>query len=582
MKQFKKIFIVLTFTITTMFLTVTSVFAYQEAPKDLTVNKLELLTYHNGQLAQTDKLANGNLQIAYYHYSPEVDPGDDYWNDTPESIIRNNNKKIEPDNYDYEDITNLEFIFKITESTTGTVEWDQDGVRRTDTITLQPANYMLTVVSVRDANNDNHLSINPVLSYADNGSDFSYQKFEADITGDHASQSTIFTINLSQEEYNLGISGEQTVINNIDAPYSLERIKQIAEIQAFDDYYGDLTDQIEIVRDTYSDNMNKVGNFEIEFKVTNPSNLSTTYVLNVSNKDLTKPVITGPGMSTISYTEEFNLANLLARFTVTDNHDTNVKVQLESTTHKPNKLGTYQFKLFAKDNSNNVGTFVHTLTIVDDVKPVLTDNTEGVIQVNWKEQVSDATLKLGLIAHDAIDGDITDKIKVTSNDLKTELGSYTVKYEVTDNAGNKSTIQRTYQVITTDAPIFLVSKNLLILSDVNLMTNEQLAAELARYEGIQMASFAFISNEYETANGQEGIYQISLAIADTKGVEHIVTRTVEVFAEGDLPEAPEAKVNIFQKVIDFIVKLVKAIWNVLVWIWNLLVKIWNFVFGWIK
>ena len=71
----------------------------------------------------------------------------------------------------------------------------------------------------------------------------------------------------------------------------MDRIKQIAELKAFDAYYGDLTDDIEVIRDTYTANKSKVGTFEIEYKVTNASGLSANFVLLVSNKDLTKPTI---------------------------------------------------------------------------------------------------------------------------------------------------------------------------------------------------------------------------------------------------------------------------------------------------
>lgn len=375
------------------------------------------------------------------------------------------------------------------------------------------------------------------------------------------------------------ISGSHSIVNNIDSPYTLARVREIANIKAIDAYYGDITSDIEVVRDDFTPNHKTVGNFEIEFKVTNASNLSTTFILIMTNKDLTKPVISGPGMSTMSYTETFNEATFLTKFTVTDNYYENLKIVIDSTTHVANKIGTYQFKLSAKDPSNNIGNFTHTLNIVDDVKPTMTDTNEGIIEVNWKDTPSNATLLMGITAHDAIDGDITSKIKVVDNPIKSELGTYTVRYEVTDVAGNKTTYSRTYKVVTTDAPIFWISKNLLLISDVNAMTNEQLAQEIARYEGIQMASFAFITNEYEDSNQRPGEYTVKLAIADTKGEEHIVERTMQVFADSELPE-PE--LNFFQVVWNFIVKVATTAWNAIVAIWNFFAKLLGQVFSWIK
>ncbi|MEZ5198520.1 MAG: DUF5011 domain-containing protein [Bacteroidales bacterium] len=47
-------------------------------------------------------------------------------------------------------------------------------------------------------------------------------------------------------------------------------------------------------------------------------------------------------------------------------------------------------------------------------------------------------LDAGAVAMDEEDGDITDKIVATSTVNTNEVGSYTVKYEVEDEAGNRS------------------------------------------------------------------------------------------------------------------------------------------------
>lgn len=53
----------------------------------------------------------------------------------------------------------------------------------------------------------------------------------------------------------------------------------------------------------------------------------------------------------------------------------------------------------------------------------------------------------GAVAIDEEDGDITDKIVVTSNVDSNEAGSYTVKYVVEDKAGNRSEATRNVEVI---------------------------------------------------------------------------------------------------------------------------------------
>lgn len=53
----------------------------------------------------------------------------------------------------------------------------------------------------------------------------------------------------------------------------------------------------------------------------------------------------------------------------------------------------------------------------------------------------------GAVAIDEEDGDISDKIVVTSDVDSNVAGSYTVKYEVEDQAGNRSEATRTVEVI---------------------------------------------------------------------------------------------------------------------------------------
>lgn len=374
-----------------------------------------------------------------------------------------------------------------------------------------------------------------------------------------------------------GISGEHTVINNIDAPYTEARIRQIANLKAYDEYYGDISEDIVIVRDDYTENNTKVGSFEIEYKVTNKSGLSTTFILIVSNKDITKPVIQGPGTSTMSYTEEFVLSNLMAKFTVTDNYDEKVPLVKESDNHVDGVPGTYQFKFSATDKSKNVTTFTHTLNVIDDIRPIFTDINDGVLEVNWRDKVTDEVFLLGLSAHDEIDGERTSHIKIIENNQHNEVGkTYTVKYEVSDKAGNKAQLTRTYKVITTDNPVFWVSKNLLLISDVNSLTPEQIADELARYEGINMASFSFIENGYTDNEYYAGEYTIKLAINDVHGTEHIIERTMMVFEENEMPST---ELSTWDKVKNFFVQA----WNVIKWPfvkgWEIAKSIGNFIKG---
>ena len=81
--------------------------------------------------------------------------------------------------------------------------------------------------------------------------------------------------------------------------------------------------------------------------------------------------------------------------------------------------------------------------IPDTTSPVITLNGSSTVTVKLGDKYIDA----GATATDNIDGNITGKIKTTSNVNTLKAGTYTVKYEVTDAANNKATKTRTVQVV---------------------------------------------------------------------------------------------------------------------------------------
>lgn len=81
--------------------------------------------------------------------------------------------------------------------------------------------------------------------------------------------------------------------------------------------------------------------------------------------------------------------------------------------------------------------------VVDDVsapKIELTGGDEIELTINTIYS------ELGYSALDNLDGDVTDKVKITNNIDNTKLGTYEVKYEVTDSHGNKATKVRKVKV----------------------------------------------------------------------------------------------------------------------------------------
>ena len=84
--------------------------------------------------------------------------------------------------------------------------------------------------------------------------------------------------------------------------------------------------------------------------------------------------------------------------------------------------------------------------VADTVEPefILASGTTSSVRLNWNTKFDPLA---GVSAKDNVDGDLTSKIKVTHNVDNRTYGTYEVKYEVTDKAGNKTEMTRYVEVV---------------------------------------------------------------------------------------------------------------------------------------
>ena len=98
----------------------------------------------------------------------------------------------------------------------------------------------------------------------------------------------------------------------------------------------------------------------------------------------------------------------------------------------------YQTTGYGKVASTKKENKTTTQSEKDTTKPVITLLGSKTETISVGDKYKDA----GATATDNIDGDLTDKIKVTGEVDITKAGTYTLKYSVTDKAGNKSSKTR--------------------------------------------------------------------------------------------------------------------------------------------
>ncbi len=152
--------------------------------------------------------------------------------------------------------------------------------------------------------------------------------------------------------------------------------------------------------------------------------------------DKVKPIITLTGESTITLNigQTFIDAGAIA----TDDKDGNISANIKITsTVDTSIVGNYTVKYNVSDMAGNKADEVIRnvkVTVVDNTKPVITLNGEPTVTIKSGQQFIDT----GATASDDNDGDISSSITTLSTVNTGVVGTYRIKYNVKDLAGNKA------------------------------------------------------------------------------------------------------------------------------------------------
>ncbi|MET3319186.1 UNVERIFIED_ORG: hypothetical protein ABIC97_002281 [Peribacillus simplex] len=158
-------------------------------------------------------------------------------------------------------------------------------------------------------------------------------------------------------------------------------------------------------------------------------------------KDTVKPVISGATSKSIPFNSTFNAKSGVKAKDESDG-DLTSAIRVEGTVNTKKK-GTYTLKYTVTDQSKNVTTVTRKITI-DSTKPVISGAKSKTVVYN-----SAFNSKSGVTAKDNLDGSLTRKIKVTGTVNTKKKGTYTLKYTVTDQSKNVTTVTRKITIDST-------------------------------------------------------------------------------------------------------------------------------------
>jgi hypothetical protein len=235
-----------------------------------------------------------------------------------------------------------------------------------------------------------------------------------------------------------------------DNPMTLEVGTQYAEpgYTAADSQDGDITAQVEVAGVIEH---NILGSYALHYNVSDSSgNPAEEKIRTVNVVDTTPPVITMTGDDPL--TLEVGTPYTEPGYAATDNYDGDITGDVEVTgTVDHTVLGSYTLCYNVSDSSGNPAEEkMRAVNVVDTTAPLITLSGDNPLTL----EVGTPCTEPGYAATDNYDGDITGQVEVAGTVDHTLLGSYTLRYNVSDSSGNPAKEKtRTVSVVDTTAPM---------------------------------------------------------------------------------------------------------------------------------
>ena len=182
-------------------------------------------------------------------------------------------------------------------------------------------------------------------------------------------------------------------------------------------------------------NYNKTGSYKIQYQVpTITGKYSFDQTVNVV--DMVPPTITLKGDKTynLSYSDKYKEPG----YTIEDNSFEDLSDKVKTEKEQINN-SEYNIVYTVEDSSGNTGIVKRKVYIVDDVPPTinLKGSSSTKVLLNKKYTEKGATVE---------DGDLSDEIKISGKVNTSKVGTYKIKYTVSDKTENKAEKIRTVTV----------------------------------------------------------------------------------------------------------------------------------------
>lgn len=325
-----------------------------------------------------------------------------------------------------------------------------------------------------------------------------------------------------------------------------------------------------------------LGSFNLVLRATDSNGKYTLKTVPITVRDTTIPVFKINNIAVTTYSITVNMSDtstlqsLIDSIVITDAYyGTLTSSKVVPALPSLSIPATTNMTITCTDASGNVGSLVLTVTVADDILPVINGPVKVVKGKTATMVTADITAQLSAV--DNVSGSLTVELVSDgySGNMQT-IGSYLVQYKATDTAGNIKYHDVRVWVVDNVAPVWVFDDYFINLGVNEAMTRTELIS-LLQASGMLANDLSytvtFLSDEYSGNELIEGAYNVTMRITYANGSQSDISVQLSVPAAEDddvIVVTPDTPMTGFQK-------LLASVKNFGVKVWTAIQSGWNWV-----
>lgn len=344
------------------------------------------------------------------------------------------------------------------------------------------------------------------------------------------------------------------VISYVDQPITTLEIQN--SLVAYDSVDGDVSNNITLLNDGYTENIGVLGQYTITFSVTDSSGNESLVDILVDIVDVLPPVFGNTTDIDVIYPNTKTVEQIISQLSASDNYDGDVsnQIQLVSDEYSVNAsvIGDYQMQFKVCDGSGNETLKDIVIHVLDQEEPDIQGQSEIVISYN--QYYSEPELINALSVIDNYDESID--LIIENNTYKNnshDIGTYSVLVSATDSSGNRSEKTITINVVDEIPPVIYLDASVIqVYSDTVLALPDfvDLLKRTNELDSKMDYTYSVVYDHYSDHSRVPGVYHLKLRFENNFGEEidkEIEVRVLDKDIDGIVFSENIKQDNVFEK-----------------------------------